>query len=327
MKKGYMIFWGLYMLFFAVPFPMILYYNINSEFDTSTLIDRSPWLALGILAVSIVLWLILLIGYFRKWIWMVFIAKRNVEQLKAEGEPRETKILTAVKLSKPGAAYDTYELGLAFKNLVGTDIVQKMGINDAKPHERRFEVGKKVNLLIDREMKRVPYFIFATSEASIKIPRLIMIFLGWLALVAAVIAYYVYAYQTESQGMGWRFMGFGHPLLICPAVLLLYRFFLGFLLGKLGGATDDAALIKFKGIRTSAKLLAAGQTGTYINEQPMIRFELEYTDDRHRVYRKSLKKIVNLLDLQVTKQEYIEIFYLKEDPERIAFGSDLEEIS
>jgi len=306
---------------------MILYYNINSEFDTSTLIDRSPWLALGILAVSIVLWLILLIGYFRKWIWMVFIAKRNVEQLKAEGEPRETKILTAVKLSKPGAAYDTYELGLAFKNLVGTDIVQKMGINDAKPHERRFEVGKKVNLLIDREMKRVPYFIFATSEASIKIPRLIMIFLGWLALVAAVIAYYVYAYQTESQGMGWRFMGFGHPLLICPAVLLLYRFFLGFLLGKLGGATDDAALIKFKGIRTSAKLLAAGQTGTYINEQPMIRFELEYTDDRHRVYRKSLKKIVNLLDLQVTKQEYIEIFYLKEDPERIAFGSDLEEIS
>ncbi|MDR6785014.1 hypothetical protein ABIE26_003712 [Pedobacter africanus] len=327
MKKGYMIFWGLYMLFFAVPFPMILYYNINSEFDTSTLIDRSPWLALGILAVSIVLWLILLIGYFRKWIWMVFIAKRNVEQLKAEGEPREAKILTAVKLSKPGAACDTYELGLSFKNLVGTDIVQKMGINDAKPHERRFEVGKKVNLLIDREMKRVPYFIFATSEASIKIPRLIMIFLGWLALVAAVIAYYVYAYQTESQGMGWRFMGFGHPLLICPAILLLYRFFLGFLLGKLGGATDDAALIKFKGIRTSAKLLGAGQTGTYINEQPMIRFELEYTDDQRRVYRKSLKKIVNLLDLQVTKQEYIEIFYLKENPERIAFARDLDEIS
>lgn len=327
MKKGYMIFWGLYMFFFAVPFPMILYYSINSEFDTSTLTDKNPWLALGILAVSIVLWLILLTGYFWKWIWRVFIAKRNVEQLKAEGEPREAKILTAVKLSKPGAAYDTYELGLAFKNLVGTNIVQKMGINDAKPHERRFEVGKKVNLLIDREMKRIPYFIFATSEASIKIPRLILIFLGWLALVAVVIAYYVYAYQTESQGMGWRFIGFGHPLLICPAVLLSYRFFLGFLLGKLAGTTDDAALIKFKGIRTAAKLLAAGQTGTYINEQPMIRFELEYTDDQHRVYRKSLKKIVNLLDLPVTKQEYIEIFYLKEDPERIAFASDLDEIS
>lgn len=327
MKKGYMIFWGLYMLFFAVPFPMILYYNINSEFDTSTLIDKNPWLALGILAVSIVLWLILLVGYFRKWVWMVFIAKRNIEQLKTEGEPREGKILTAVKLSKPGAAYDTYELSLAFKNLVGTDIVQKMDINDAKPHERRFEVGKKVNLLIDREMKRVPYFIFATSEASIKIPRLVMIFLGWLALAAAVTAYYVYAYQTESQGMGWRFIGFGHPLLICPAVLLSYRFFLGFLLGKLSGTVDDAPLIKFKGIRTSAKLLGAGQTGTYINEQPMIRFELEYTDDQRRVYRKNLKKIVDLLDLSVTKQEFIEIFYLKEDPERIAFASDLDEIS
>lgn len=327
MRRGFTIFWMLYMFFFAVPFPMILYYSINSEFDVSTLVDKDPWLSLAVLAASIVSWLILLMGYFRKWVLRVFTAKKNIDRLKVEGEHREAKILTSVKLAKPEDGCEVYELSVSFKNLVGTEIVQKMSVNDARPHERRFEAGKKISLLIDKEMKRIPYFIIATAEASIKIPRLMLIILGWLALVAAVMGYYIYAYQTESHGMGWRFMGFGHPLLICPLVLLSYRFFLGFILSKMGGVKDDAPLIKFKGIRTSAKLLAAGQTGTYINEQPMIRFELEYTDEQRRVHRKSLKKIVDLLDLSSTKQEHVDIFYLRDDPERIAFASDLDEIS
>lgn len=74
-------------------------------------------------------------------------------------------------------------------------------------------------------------------------------------------------------------------------------------------------------------MISANQTGTYINEQPMIRFELEYTDAMQQVRRASLKKIVNLLDLSVTKQETVDIFYLKDQPERIAFASDLNEIN
>ncbi|MNY72247.1 hypothetical protein D3C86_2107560 [compost metagenome] len=59
----------------------------------------------------------------------------------------------------------------------------------------------------------------------------------------------------------------------------------------------------------------------------MIRFELEYTDEQRQVHRKSLKKIVDLLDLASTKQERVDIFYLRDDPGRIAFASDLDEIS
>ena len=39
----------------------------------------------------------------------------------------------------------------------------------------------------------------------------------------------------------------------------------------------------------------------------MMRFELEYTDNKHHVHRKSLKKIVGLLELDITKKEQIEI--------------------
>jgi hypothetical protein len=328
MKRGAITFWMLYMLFFAVPFPMLLYYNINSEYDISGLNDKDPWLALAVLALSITAWLILLAGYFRKWVLLIFVAKRNMEQIKIAGVRREAKILSAVEVASPKPGYKSYNLSLSFKNLVNTEIVQETTVNDSKPHERRYEVGKRVDLLIDEEMKRMPYFMFATAEASIKKLRLVLIILAWLALFTAVIGYYIFSYQYESHGMGWRFMSFGHPLFICPVVLLFYRYLARFIFNKIaGGSVDDAVLIKFKGIRTTAKLLGAGQTGTYINEQPMIRFELEYTDHQHQVYRESLKKIVDLLDLSSTKQEHVEIFYLKENPKRIAFASDLNEIN
>ena len=327
MKRGALIFWTLYSLFFAIPFPMIIYYSTNSD-DINSLRDRDPWLSLGIVAASILLWLIVLVVFYQKWVLNVFTSKKNIEYLKKEGEPREARILAVNKLSKEGAKMDTYELGLSFKNLVGTEIVQKAGVNDSKPFERRYEVGKKVMLLIDKEMKRIPYFIFSGTVAEINKTIVLWRTLGWLALVAMVLGYYIYAYQSESHGMGWRFMSFGHPLIVCPLILLFYRILVDLIINKLGGDyKDNTPLIKFKGLKTNARLISASQTGTYINEQPMIRFELEYTDEKQQKHNGNIKKIVNLLDLNSIKVEYMEIFYLKSDPKRIAFASDLNELS
>ena len=327
MKKYLAVtFWALYMLFFAIPFPMLLYYNINSEFDINTLNDKDPWLALGLVLLSIILWLILLIGYFNKWIVQIFITKRNLEKIKINGVQREAKILSAVKTSKPNSKYNTYDLELLFKNLADTEITHKTAITDAKPHERRFEAGKKIGLLLNRDMKRLPYFIISTTTASINVLSFVLRILGWVILTTTVIGYYVFSYQTESHGMGWRFMSFGHPLIICPTMLLFYRYLVQFIFRKLSGLSDDSVLIKFKGIRTKARLIKVSQTGTYINEQPMMRFELEYTDTKHHVHKNSLKKVVGLLELDITKQELIEIFYLPENPMQIAFASDLNNI-
>lgn len=326
MKKKIVIFWILYMLFFAIPFPMILYYNIKGD-DPTDLSLVNPWLALGILAVSLILWIIILTGYFRKWILSNFTAKKYIEYLNKNGVPRKAEIIEAVKI-KEESKYNSYELKLLFKNLVDTEIVQKTTVNDSKPQQHRFEAGKKIDILIDKEVKREPYFIFAGTEAKISILTISLICLGWLALVAIISWYYIYSYHTESMGMGWRFMVFWHPLILCPAILLLYR--VGFPLiirvfeGKKKG---EAALIKLKGIKTTARLLSANQTGTYINEQPMVLFKVEYIDFQNHTRRAELKKIVNLLDLNIVKQANIDIFYLKENPDLVAFASDLDQIS
>lgn len=327
MRRGFGIFWLLFMLFYAIPFPMLLYYNIKSE-DPPNLTETSPWLALGILALSVILWLIVLVGYFYKWVLSNFIAKRNIERLKTKGIKRKAEIIASTKISKANSSYDTYELKLSFRNLVDTEIIQKMGVNDTKPLERRFETGKRVDLLIDKDLKHIPYFILANSKATIKTLIVVLVFLGWLAVAGLIIGYYIYSYQTENGGMGWRFITFWHPLVICPAVLILYRGILKLIFNSIGGGKlDDAMLIKFKGIRTTAKLISASQTGMYINEQPMIRFQLEYLDHQRHTRRADIKKIVDLLDLNSVKQETMEIFYLKDNPERIAFATDLEEIS
>jgi len=327
MKKHLgIIFWALYMLFFAIPFPMFLYYGINSEFDVATLKDKNPYIALGYLALSVILWLIVLIGYFKKWIVQIFITKRNLENIKKSGVQREAKIMSAVKISRPNAKLNTYELELCFKNLADTEIKHKTTITDIKPHERRFEAGKKLNLLLNRNPNKEPNFIINPTTVTLNTRVFILRILGWVILTIAVIAYYIFSYRYESYGMGWRFICIGHPLIVCAFTLLLYRYGIQAIFSKFSGLGSDALMIKFGGIKTRAKVINVSQTGTYINEQPEMRFELEYTDQKHQVHRNILKKIVGLLDLDSTKQEYVEIFYLPENPNQIAFANDLNNI-
>ena len=327
MRKNFALAFGaLYMLFFTIPFPMLIYYSVNSEFDVTTLKDKNPWLALAIVSISIILWLIVLIGYFHKWILQIFISKRNIEKLKSGGVSREAKILSAVKTSKPNEKFNTYELELSFKNLADTEITSKTVITDAKPHQRRFEAGKKLSLILDRDAKEAPHFIIANTEVGLNIARIAFIVLGWLVFVAGVIGYYIYSYRIESYGIGWRFISFGHPMIVCPMVLLFFRYLLKFIYSKLTVLNGSSSMIKFKGIKTWAKLVKVSQTGTYINDQPEILFQLEYTDNKHHVHCNSLKKVIRLLELDITKQEKIEIFYLPENPNKIAFASDLNTI-
>ncbi|MBE9602329.1 hypothetical protein [Pedobacter sp. MC2016-24] len=320
------IFWLIYLIFFAIPFPMIIYYSAHDGTESAALISGSPVTALIVLGISVFLWGLLFIGYFKNWIVSVLIEKRNIEQIKSGGVRRQAEILASESIAAKGTGIDSYALKLSFKNLADTTIVVKTTVNDARPYERRFEKGKRVELLLDPDMKRKPYFIFASTEVSLNIPVLLLKILGWATFLGLVTGYYVYAYQDESHGAGWRFISFGHPLFVCAVILFIYRI-LARLLKRYVSKVSELTLIKFKGRRASAKLMNASQTGVYINEQPQIKFELEYADGRGHLHRTSLKKTIGILQLDLTRQEQLAIFYLPEDPKRIAFADDLDELN
>nr|WP_294869773.1 hypothetical protein [uncultured Pedobacter sp.] len=329
MGKGFFIFWKLFALFYAIPFPMILYYNIKSDSYPPDLAARNPWVAIGLVVLSIIIWIIVLAGYYHKWILQTLSIKRKIEQLKNNGVKREAKILTSVDKSNPKVSYSTYELNLSFKNLVGAQIEERLTVNDLRSYERRFQEGKSVELVIDQNPSDYPYIVLSSFEVSIKMKLFIMLHIAWIIVAALITGYYCFTYQTESEGMGWRFMAFYHPLLVCALLLLFGNIsILGRLMSKFANQNPKKDfLIKYKGLPATARLLKATQTGTYINEQPMVEFVLEFTDHQNQRYAVSIKKILDLLDLDSTRQKEVAIFYLKEDPRQVAFASDINELS
>ncbi|GGG82430.1 hypothetical protein GCM10007415_14130 [Parapedobacter pyrenivorans] len=325
-RKGFSVFWTLYALFFAVPFPMILYYPITyGGGGTRHVFTLSnPYWALAYLAGSVVLWGLLLVRYFRLWVIRPLQEERALQQLAREGVPRDAEVVSAKNIGKQVQGHPEVQLEVQFENISGTPIRESLPIVDMRPELGRFAVGQRVRLRLSRKLTKGPLIAFVDAEFERDHLRWWLALLGWLLLLGAIASYYVFSYHYEHQGTGWRFLTFFHPLLICPLVLLGMRWFMRGGLGKFFMGTGDALRLKYEGYRAEARLLGAEQTGTYINEQPQVRFELEYEDQQGKTHHASFKKVVNLLDMAVTRAETIPIFYLADQPQKVAFATDLD---
>jgi len=312
-------FWKLYMLFFAIPFPMIIYYPL-SGMTSST----KPWWAMMLLILSLVLWSVVLIKLYKQWVAYPIKAKSTIESLLREGSIKNAEILSVRKVKSHKEEMNELELRTRMLNFSGTPILVDLHISDSQPYQRRYEVGKSLRLRIDKDLKGHPYLVPEGSQITLETGRLMWCIAAWLFVVALIIGYYIFSYQLENKGTGWRFLTFWHPLIICPlSVLFLFFGILGFI-GKFNGLPKDTLRVKFHGKNAVATIIRAEQTGTYINEQPQVRFELEYLDAKGQAHQVSLKKIVNLLDVGITREKTIPIFYLEDDPQQVAFASDLE---
>lgn len=312
-------FWKLYMLFFAIPFPMIIYYPL-SGMTSST----KPWWAMMLLIISFVLWSVVLIKLYKQWVAYPIKAKSTIESLLREGSIKNAEILSVRKVKSRKEEMNELELRTRMLNFSGTPILVDLHISDSQPYQRRYEVGKSLRLRIDKDLKGHPYLVPEGSQITLETGRLMWCIAAWLFVVALIIGYYIFSYQLENKGTGWRFLTFWHPLIICPlSVLFLFFGILGFI-GKFNGLPKDTLRVKFHGKNAVATIIRAEQTGTYINEQPQVRFELEYLDAKGQAHQVSLKKIVNLLDVGITREKTIPIFYLEDDPQQVAFASDME---
>lgn len=321
MKGFWRYFWILYALFFAIPFPMFIYYMTgyrNGEAGTN------PWLALIFLATAIVLWLVLLTGWFRKWVLFTFSMQRNIRRLLKDGIVKEARIVKSRELISASREFTTREIVCNLRNFSSTEITQTLVINDSQPALHRYEEGKTIRLRIDEKLKAVPYVIPDGVQVSINKGRIVLLSFVWLLVVIAVAGYFIYSYQLENNGTGWRFLKFYHPLVLVPLILIFTGFGFRKLLQMLGNTPEKDLQFKYYGLRTDAEIISASQTGTYINEQPQIRFELRYRDNLGASQTATLKKIVPLIDLGSVKQSTVPIFYLKDKPGQVIFASDIE---
>jgi hypothetical protein len=321
MKKNG-IFWKLYMLFFAVPFPMILYYSIRGSQQEPA--DTSPVLITVYLIISVISWALLMFFLFKSWVLNVFKIYARINKLLLQGTP-VTATVTDSASKGPSRQKDNelLDVTLTFPNLAGEMVSERMEINDSKPHEHRYDTGQRLNLRLDPELN-LPYLLPESTQTYLNKKTITLRVLGWLLLLVAVTGYYWFSYSYEGRSRSWSFLIFWHPLIICPLILFLYKGLIGGLLNKYFGRGKDDLRLKFYGKKTMARLRNASQTGLTINDQPQVLFEMEYTDAFGKKYTTSFKKIVSLLDLGIAKQEMLEIFYLPDAPHIVALAGDLE---
>lgn len=283
-------------------------------------------MAMVCLLLSVILWGTVLWLLFRRLVLTPFRQKKILEHVLDKGARVEGQILENKIRGRRANGSVEQSILFSLRNFSGEEIVEAMDFVDIRPDERRFEVGKKVMLRIDEEMKRMPAVTLEESNPKLR-PALISLYvLVCLAVAAAVAWYYVFSYQLQNNGSGWRFLVLYHPLVLCPAILLVSHLGFGKLFDLLLKTTspENALELKYYGRRAEANVVSVAETGTYINEQPQIRFELKYNDYLGRTHAATLRRIVPLTQLNLTQAKTLSIFYLDGKPERVALAEDVD---
>lgn len=308
--KAYLWFWGAFLLFFALPFPCILYFGTSWPV---ALVDRSaPWPALFLLALSMALWLTLLFAFLHYLLLGPLRALHRVQSILADGEPRSALIEQAEQTGVQVRGFAQWKLQLSFKNLSGTPIHEQMLVVDSKPELHRFEAGRHIDARLGRTPGAFPNIVLDGAQPELNVASLWRRGIGAALGIAAVAAAYVLAYRLQNEGLGWTFLSFGHPLLVCPLVLCGYALGLR-LLGRLLHADARGDALKYRGIGVEARVLKVRQTGTYLNEQPQVEFQLEYIDREGNVQQARVRRFIPLIELANIPREHVTLLYDPDD--------------
>lgn len=308
--KAYLWFWGAFLLFFALPFPCILYFGTSWPVQ---LADRSaPWLALLLLALSLILWLALLLAFLHYLLLGPVRALHRVRSILTEGEPRNALITQAEQTGVHVRGFAQWKLQLSFRNLSGTPINEQLLVIDSKPQLQRFGTGRHIDARLSRAPGAYPNVVLDGAQPELDIASLWRRGIGGVIATVVVASAYVFAYRLQSEGLGWTFLSFSHPLLVCPLVLCGYALGLR-LLGRVLQADARGEALKYRGIGVEAKVLKVRQTGTYLNEQPQVEFQLEYIDREGGVQQASVRRFIPMIDLASIPREQVTLLYDPDD--------------
>ncbi|MGO1245393.1 hypothetical protein [Sphingobacterium sp. JB170] len=269
-------------------------------------------------------WIVLISVYYLKTINAGIKTARNAEATLRDGIVRVARIESKT-IRKETEDTQQLELELRFKNLANVFLKMPYELNDSAPEKKRFEKGTKLNIRINRGLGDPLYIIEGAWVGKSRVMRSYTY--GFIFLLVFCIGYLLFSYWLQNNGMGWRFLHFFHPWITIP----YWGLFFGSLIGGLmfsdvvGVHSKDAVLnrkIVMQGEFAMAKLRNRSLTGTYINEQPQVRFEFEFRDRQGQVRVGEITKIISLLKLHTTTETELPILYLPEDPSKVILAED-----
>lgn len=313
--KFMIIFWGIFILFFCIPFPIFIY-MMTEELATEP--RNSLAVSYGYLGFSLLIWLYILVFFINNLFVKTFKQKNTIHSILRNGIPREAKIIRYQLIKYfPKTNMNAIQIVLSFRNLRNTMIEHEMMFHDSKPQEKRFDVGKEVKVLLNSNASQEPYFILSDQKVGFNASGMILRVIFIILLVAYVIGLYAYFYMRESFDFGWRFLTFMHPIIFSGIMTIIYIVVFQLIVGKFFRSKKEEHIL-FAGRNANAEIISVSQTGLTVNDQPELMFQVSFKDDKGIEHITVYKKIVSLLNLSsVPKNGTIEIMYDENDPKKI----------
>ncbi|MDQ0593116.1 hypothetical protein QFZ37_001485 [Chryseobacterium ginsenosidimutans] len=313
--KFMMTFWALYMLFFCIPFPILIYMTTSETFMEPR---NSLMVSYIYLVISLIIWLYVIVFLVNNLFVKTLKAKTTISNIVSNGISRDAKIID-YKLIKYNAKsnINLIQIVLSFQNLRNILIEHEMIFHDIKPQEKRFIIGNTVKVLLNPNIPQEPYFILAGQKTKFNSVGMVLRIFFTIFMIAYVIGLYYYFYTKESFDFGWRFLTFMHPILFSGIMFLLTIFVYQIIIGKFFKNNKEERIL-FSGRNADAEIINVSQTGVTVNNQPQIIFQVSFKDFRGREHIAVYKKIIDLLHLaSIPKEGKIEIMYDENSPQKI----------
>ncbi|MET3035720.1 hypothetical protein ABXT08_06445 [Chryseobacterium sp. NRRL B-14859] len=313
--KFMIIFWGIFLFFFCVPFPIFIYMTTE---ELATEPRNSLAVSYGYLGFSLLIWGYVIVFFINTLFIKTFKQKNTIHSILRNGIPRDAKVIR-YQLVKymPKTNMNVIQIVLSFPNLRNTVIEHEMMFHDSKPQEKRFDVGNSVKVLLNPNVSQEPYFILSDQRVGFNMSGIILRIVFAVLLIAYVIGLYYYFYMRESFDFGWRFLTFMHPIIFSGVMTIIYVLVFQLIVGKFFKNKKEERIL-FSGRNAEANIISVSQTGLTVNDQPELMFQVSFKDFRGNEHIAVYKKIVSLLNLSsVPKQGSIEIMYDENDPKKI----------
>jgi hypothetical protein len=313
--KFMIIFWGAFLFFFCVPFPIFIY-MMTEELTTEP--RNSLAVSYGYLGFSLLIWGYILVYFINNLFIKTFKQKNTIHSILRNGIPREAKIIRYQLIKYfPKTNMNAIQIVLSFPNLRNTMIEHEMTFHDSKPQEKRFDVGNRVKVLLNPNVSQEPYFILSDQKVAVNASGIILRGIFLLLLIAYVIGLYYYFYIRESFDFGWQFLTFMHPIIFSGIMTLIYVLVFQLIVRTFFKNKKDEKIL-FSGRNAKADIISVSQTGLTVNDQPEIMIQVGFKDFRGTGHIAVYKKVVSLLNLSsVPKHGSIEILYDENDPTKI----------
>ena len=288
-------------------------------FLTIPVIRTTPYAATALLVLGVILWLV------QTYMISKFITIPRKQAKRHRRVQRSGKAVRAEILAweHDGMIDDepSKKILLTFTNLAGSRVKTYLHLVDTKEHEKRFEPRKEITIKLNQNGFEPP---FTVGKGEYETPPRPWIWLWLIFNLLYMVGFFLVSYYLQSDGFGWRFLNPFSPWLWAP---VLGIFIINFLLKTFGSQdiiTTFYPLQSFRSNKKFGELLLYGkttqgeivnfsQTGTYINEQPQVRFDVHFLDERGDLLSKKFKQIIPLTDLHELKKGEAEVIYLPRD--------------